>query len=144
MKTKWMIFVLVTVLSVSLCQGQIPVFQDIAPSAGVNNGGLGVGEAFLDVNNDRMDDIHLINDSQGNEHDHLYLNQGDLAFDDITLSAGVWDPPFSTSVRVADIDNDGWQKAVGSFATMAIILSAIGFRTVGYAMGITALLTGGI
>ena len=97
---------------VCLCVAQIPTFQDIAPTAGVNNDGLGVGVAFPDVNNDGLDDIHLINDSQTNEYDHLYLNQGDLTFQDITLSAGVYDPPFSNSVRVADIDNDGWQDMI--------------------------------
>ena len=55
---------------------QIPVFRDIASSAGVSNDDLGLGAAFIDVNNDGLDDIHLINDSQPGDQDYLFLNQG--------------------------------------------------------------------
>jgi hypothetical protein len=44
--------------------------------------------------------------------DHLYLNQGNLTFRDITRYAGVSQPGASSSVRVADIDNDGWQDMI--------------------------------
>jgi len=89
--------------------GQIPTFTDIAPSAGVNNSDLSLGAAFLDINNDGYDDIHLINDSQPYDYDHIYLNLGNLVFQDITREAGVKNPPFSNSVRIMDFNNDGWQ-----------------------------------
>ncbi len=98
----------ITVLS----PAQIPTFTDIAGAAGVNNTDLGFGAAFLDINNDGFDDIHLINDSQPFEYDHLFLNQGDLTFLDVTREAGVKNPPFSNSVRIIDVDNDVWQGMI--------------------------------
>ena len=109
MKALWMVFVVMTVLSVGLCTGQIPVFQDIAPSAGVDNSEMGMGAAFFDVNNDGLDDIYLINDHQPGFRNFLYLNQGDSTFTEIAPSAGVTQPQFPFAVRVADMDNDGWQ-----------------------------------
>jgi len=68
-----------------------------------------MGAAFLDVNNDGWDDIYLINDHQPGFRNFLYLNQGDMTFADITLTAGVAEPQFPFAVRMTDIDNDGWQ-----------------------------------
>jgi hypothetical protein len=101
------------ILACVLCgiQGiaQVPVFQDIAPSAGVDNSEMAMGAAFLDINNDGMDDIYLINDHQPGYRNFLYLNQGDSTFAEIGESAGVGLPEFPVAVRVGDIDNDGWQ-----------------------------------
>ncbi|TKJ42178.1 hypothetical protein CEE37_00435 [candidate division LCP-89 bacterium B3_LCP] len=96
-----------SVAGISLAQ--IPTFEDVALSAGVAEDDLGLGAAMIDVNNDGFDDIHLINDSQPGNRDFLYLNQGDLTFLDITYSAHAWMPPFSNTVRIFDVDNDGWQ-----------------------------------
>ena len=100
--------VVFTAVFTVLSPAQIPAFTDIAGAAGVNNGDLGRGAAFIDVNNDGFDDIHLINDSQPYEYDHLFLNNGNLTFQDIGREARVINPPFSNSVRIIDVDNDGW------------------------------------
>ena len=71
------------ILACMLCgvQGiaQIPVFQDIAPSAGVDNDEMAMGAAFLDVNNDGKDDIYLINDHQEDGGVTHHIRRIDLA-----------------------------------------------------------------
>jgi hypothetical protein len=99
----------VSMLFIGLGFAQIPTFQDIAPSAGVDNGDLGLSAAFLDVNNDGWDDIYLANDHQPGDRNYLFLNQGDSTFTDITEAAGVVEPQFPYTLRIADADNDGWQ-----------------------------------
>jgi len=106
---KFLVSISAVLLITLTAAAQIPVFRDIAGYAGVANDDFGLGAAFIDVNNDGYYDIHLINDSQVHMYDRLYLNQGDLTFRDITYHAGVYDPPFSDCVRIADFDNDGWQ-----------------------------------
>ena len=67
-----------------------------------NGGGVGIG----DFNNDGLPDIYFAGNMQSNK---LYLNKGQLQFDDITAASqtsgnGHW----STGVSVVDINADGW------------------------------------
>ena len=68
------------------------------------NGG---GVAAADFNNDGLIDLYFTA-NQG--EDKLYLNEGNLAFKDITKDAGIrWNGEWKTGVTVVDLNNDGWQ-----------------------------------
>ena len=69
----------------------------------IYNGG---GVALADFNKDGLDDIYFT----GNVVDNaLYLNKGNLVFEDITKKANVsCSGSWSMGVSVIDINNDGW------------------------------------
>jgi hypothetical protein len=66
-----------------------------------NGAGVGVG----DIDNDGLPDIFFA----GNQvSSRLYLNKGDMRFEDITQSAGVATHRWVTGVSLVDINHDGW------------------------------------
>jgi hypothetical protein len=67
-----------------------------------NGGGVGIG----DFNNDGLDDVYMAGNMS---EDHLYLNEGNLRFSDISQSSGIQTTAgWSTGVSVVDINQDGW------------------------------------
>jgi hypothetical protein len=66
----------------------------------------GAGVAIGDVNNDGLADIYFCGNMNGNR---LYLNKGNLKFEDITEKAKVGcGKIWSTGVSMIDVNGDGW------------------------------------
>jgi hypothetical protein len=66
-------------------------------------GGVGVG----DVNNDGLLDVYFAGNLVG---DQLYINKGNLEFEDVTKRAGIEDNGgWSSGVLFGDVNNDGYQ-----------------------------------
>ncbi len=105
-------------------------FVDVAKEAGLNTvnvwGGVdrkryiieakGSGLAFFDYDNDGWLDIYLTNGTRfdanwkpGEEPtSHLYKNNRDGTFTDVTAKSGLARTGWQTGVCVGDYDNDGW------------------------------------
>ena len=79
-------------------------FTDITATAGVGNrGNYGQGAACADYNNDGNVDLYVTNFGTN----VLYRNNGDGTFTDVTRTAGVGDPGWSSSATFLDYNRDG-------------------------------------
>ena len=105
-------------------------FQEVGQSAGIDQmtvsggektnryllEGTGCGAAFFDFNNDGWLDIFLVNGSRlegfskGSEPtNHLYQNNRNGTFADVTHKAAVGRSGWGQAVCVGDYDNDGFE-----------------------------------
>jgi len=111
----------------------LPVFTDVTQQAGIDVKhsygdfelsniveGTGSGGLFFDYNGDGWLDIYLpngcwlknVNDNRGRSlrgklFNHLYKNNGDGTFTDVTQKAGVGHEGYGTGCSAADFDRDG-------------------------------------
>jgi hypothetical protein len=112
-------------------------FIDVAERAGLNVpnvwGGVdtkrviietkGSGIAFFDYDNDGWLDIYLTNGSRLDAHwpagkaptTHLFKNNRDGTFTDVTEKSGIGRSGWQTGVCVGDYDNDGWDDLFCTF-----------------------------
>ncbi len=111
----------------------LPVFTDVTREAGIQFRhsfgdhhldniveGTGAGVCVFDYNNDGWLDIYFTNgawtkgvsdvrgrDLRGKLTNHLYRNNGNGTFTDVTEESGTGDKTFSSGCSAADYDNDG-------------------------------------
>lgn len=112
-------------------------FLDVAKQAGLHIpnvwGGIehkklivetkGSGIAFFDYDNDGWLDIYLTNGSRLDTHwpagqvptTHLYKNNRDGTFTDVSEKSGIARSGWQTGVCVGDYDNDGWDDLFCTF-----------------------------
>jgi hypothetical protein len=109
---------------------QVAEFSDIAQKAGLTaanvSGGentstyilesTGTGVAIFDYDNDGWPDIFFVNgttlggfSAKNAPTNHLYHNDHDGIFTDVTASAGLSGTGWGQGVCVGDYDNDGWE-----------------------------------
>jgi len=87
-------------------------FTDVSPESGiVNSPGKSFGVVTTDVNNDRLMDLFVANDTFPN---FLFINKGGGKFEEVGLAAGVAYSEAGVTrsgmgVDTADYDGDGWQ-----------------------------------
>ncbi|MFA6471041.1 MAG: CRTAC1 family protein [Candidatus Latescibacterota bacterium] len=85
-------------------------FRDIAKEAGVADEGGGYCCAFSDYDNDGDSDLFVGNlDEGGTGARHLYRNDGNMKFTDVTSLLGGPGKGYTVSCLWLDIDNDGDQ-----------------------------------
>jgi enediyne biosynthesis protein E4 len=129
---------LTTTAQLSKSDSGIPVtYVDVAKEAGLNVtnvwGGVeqkkyivetkGSGIAFFDYDHDGWLDVYLTNGLRLDEkwppgqepHSHLFRNNRDGTFTDVTDKSGLGQIGWQTGVCVGDYDNDGWDDLFCGF-----------------------------
>ncbi len=117
----------------AVCAGQRPTLTDVTRAAGIEVKhsfgdfdlsniveGTGAGATFFDYDGDGWLDLYLpcgcwlpeVNDNRGRSlrgklRNHLFRNNGDGTFADVTKAAGVGDEGFGCAASAADYDGDG-------------------------------------
>jgi enediyne biosynthesis protein E4 len=102
-------------------------FTECAAAYGINDKSSSVQATFFDYNNDGLLDLYVANypvipvsmgaryyhnkmiENKYEESGHLYRNNGDNTFTDVTKEAGVQNFGMSIGVVAMDLNNDGWK-----------------------------------
>src|SRR5712664_1171751 len=84
-------------------------FTDVAETAGVTLGGWSTGATWGDYDHDGFLDLFVPRGLPG-ESDHLFHNNGNGTFTDVSVKAGVADAKgyYGFSSVFVDVDDDGW------------------------------------
>jgi len=83
-------------------------FSDVTDAAGVGDRSWSWSGVFSDVNGDGFQDLYVVNGRYpAGEPNHLYLNNGDGTFRDVSRESGVDDGNWGLGAAFADVDNDG-------------------------------------
>ncbi len=130
---KTCLFAFLVLAAAPAAANDLPVFTDVTREAGIDFKhsygdfdldniveGTGAGACFFDYNNDGFQDIYFVNGAwtrgvsdnrgrrlRGKLRNHLYRNNGDGTFTDVTDESGAGDETFSSGCSAADYDNDG-------------------------------------
>lgn len=104
----------------------IPEFSEEAGKYGIDDEGLSTQGTFFDYDNDGDQDLYVANypitqfnsppffyrqmmrNVQMENSDHLYRNNGDGSFTDVTREAGLLSFGLSLSATISDLDQDGY------------------------------------
>ena len=93
-------------------------FTDVTDQAGVNvthdasgfdRSSYAGGGTVGDFNNDGWQDLFILSGGDGNQPDHLFINNGNGTFTDRALEWGLTAAHKGKSACVGDYDGDGWQ-----------------------------------
>ncbi len=105
----------------------IPVFTEEAAKYGINDPGLSTQSTFFDYDNDGDLDLYVANypitqfksppffykqmmrSAKLRDSDHLYRNNGDGTFADVTLESGLLSFGLSLSATISDLNGDGFK-----------------------------------
>jgi hypothetical protein len=79
-------------------------FSDVTAQAGVREGGLTLGAAWGDYDEDGAQDLYVVNDFGRNT---LFRNNSNGTFSDVSMETNTLDPGYGMSSTFGDIDNDG-------------------------------------
>lgn len=86
------------------------VFEDITEKAGVTKRAWSTGVTMADVNGDGLLDIYVCNSGNkpgAKRANFLYINQGDLTFEDQAAALGLADTSYTNQAAFFDYDKDG-------------------------------------
>lgn len=102
----------------------IPYFKDEAKQYGVADTGYSQNAAFFDYDKDGDLDLYVLTNLESDKipsnyrprimdgsalnNDHLYRNNGDRTFTDVTVQAGILMEGYGLGLAIADINEDGW------------------------------------
>ena len=102
----------------------IPYFTEMASQYGIADASNSMHATFFDYDLDGDLDLYVLNDELGKglptnyrpkvtdgsstSNDHLYRNNGDATFTDVTREAGIIIEGFGLGVAIGDLNMDGW------------------------------------